>query len=109
MSPGTTPRVARAGCLVKLMPQLVNMVFHAQMEYNPGRGGSHGREPDLNESLDYLLESLASRTVFPDPVRTINHLVESNATMDLRDIDHLPVLQPLKAIVRMLMINEAYL
>ena len=43
------------------------------------------------------------------PVSTINHLVESNPEMSLRDINHLPVLQPLKAVLNMLMYKEAYL
>jgi hypothetical protein len=60
-------------------------------------------------ALDQLVESLLTKSAFPDPVSTINHLVESNPEMDLRDIIHLPVLQPLKTIVRMLTTNDAYL
>ncbi len=88
--------------------QLVDMVFHAQAEYSQAAQEvvSH---MGLQESLDHLLESLATKSAFPDTVSAINHLVESNPTMDLRDIDHLPLLEPLKAIARMLTTNEAYL
>jgi len=88
---------------------LVTMVFHAQEVCPQAAEEVLKRNPDLGEDLDHLLGSLATDSAFPDPVCTINHLVESNPTMDLRDIIHLPVLQPLEAIVNMLMHNDAYL
>ncbi|SPE29786.1 hypothetical protein SBA6_1160022 [Candidatus Sulfopaludibacter sp. SbA6] len=87
---------------------LVTMVFHAREEYGQAAEGV-AKQLGLEESLDHLLESLETKSAFPDPVSTINHLVESNPDLSLRDVVHLPVLEPLKAIVRMLTTNEAYL
>jgi len=59
-------------------------------------------------SMD-LLGDFKTQTEEPGaypPVSTINHLLESNPDLSLRDVDHLPPLTVLKAILRMLMTNE---
>jgi hypothetical protein len=43
-----------------------------------------------------------------DPVSSLNHLVESNPHLNLRDIPHLPMFTILKAVLEMLLHNQAY-
>src|SRR5450432_1016372 len=56
--------------------------------------------------LDRLVVSLLSNR--PNAPLAINQLVESNPDLDLSHIRSLPVLLPLKAIVKMLLTNAAY-
>jgi hypothetical protein len=60
------------------------------------------------QGLESLAASMKNPEYFP-PVSTINHLLESNPNLSLRDIPHLPPLTVLKAILHMVMTNEAYL
>lgn len=59
------------------------------------------------EGLENLQEAMGNQEYFP-PVSSINHLLESNPHLSLRDVDQLPPLVLLKAILRMRMTNEAY-
>ncbi len=61
------------------------------------------------ENLPTSLEQLVTDMAEWDPVSTVNHLLESNPGLNLRDIPHLPDLTILKAVLTMRMTNEAYL
>ena len=91
--------------------ELVDMVREAQEEYFQAAMELVPEElfPDTPlavSRLDHLLVGLLLN--WPNAPLEINRLVESNPDLDLSDVRKLPVLLPLKAIVKMLLTNPAY-
>jgi hypothetical protein len=88
--------------------QIRDMVMGAQLDYTGAANELFGLH---RYDLPYrnLEEMSGDLEGFPrDGVRPINLLVASNPHLDLRDIPHLPVLEPLKAVLKMLTRNEAF-
>lgn len=95
--------------LGKVSPELAWLQLRGKFQEDLQEYRGASEELAKREHLPESLESLGGSMQSFHPIPAINFLLESNPDLDLQNIDHLPPLTVVKAIMRMMLTNDRLL